>query len=77
MPALPQHSLGDIIKAYKSCSTLTYIRGVREQGWPPFEGKLWQRNYWERIIRNRRELLAIRSYIERNPQSWSASEHYR
>ena len=32
--------------------------------------KLWQRNYWERIIRNETELNHIREYIHNNPDSW-------
>jgi len=75
VPDSARHSLADIIQAFKSLSTRTYIGGVREHEWPPFEGRLWQRNYWERIIRNERELLAVRDYIERNPQSWTAREH--
>jgi len=68
-------SLGDVMQAFKSLSTRSYMQGVREQGWTAFAGRLWQRNYWERIIRNERELLAIRDYIARNPRSWAAREH--
>ncbi|MCB9418643.1 MAG: transposase [Ardenticatenaceae bacterium] len=32
--------------------------------------KVWQRGYWERIIRNERELNAIRRYIQENPRRW-------
>jgi REP element-mobilizing transposase RayT len=31
---------------------------------------LWQRGYYDRIIRNERELSAIRKYIAGNPISW-------
>ena len=33
-------------------------------------GKLWQRNYFEHIIRNRGDLLETRRYIEANPLRW-------
>ena len=36
-------TLGAIIGAYKSLTTLQYIRGVRNEGWPAFQGRLWQR----------------------------------
>jgi REP element-mobilizing transposase RayT len=62
--------LGDVIGAFKSLSTNAYIRGVRERGWPPFEKRVWQRNYYERIIRNNQELHAIRQYIADNPLKW-------
>ncbi|MBR6504607.1 MAG: transposase [Clostridia bacterium] len=32
--------------------------------------KLWQRNYYEHIIRNEKELYAITEYIENNPKNW-------
>lgn len=39
-------------------------------GWTPFPRHLWQRNYYEHIIRNRRELRASRRYIRDNPRRW-------
>ena len=39
-------------------------------GWAPFPGKLWQRNYWEHIVRNEPELNRIREYIHNNPAQW-------
>jgi REP element-mobilizing transposase RayT len=38
--------------------------------WPPFPGRLWQRNYYEHIIRDERSLDLIREYIENNPWRW-------
>ncbi|MDQ3541365.1 MAG: transposase [Chloroflexota bacterium] len=63
-------SLGDVIKAFKSQSTTAYIHGVRQLGWPPFAGKLWQYNYYEHIIRDDRDLETKRAYIEGNPGRW-------
>jgi putative transposase len=59
--------LGDVVGAFKSITTHRYIRGVHEQSWLPFEKRLWQRNYWDRIIRDDRELEETRSYILENP----------
>ena len=63
-------SVGRIVQAFKSMTTIAYIRGVSEHGWPPFEGRLWQRNYYERVIRDERELGAARKYILENPIKW-------
>lgn len=60
-------SLGRIIQAFKSITTHEYIIGVKENNWPPFPGKLWQRNYYERIIRNQKAFDRIRQYIINNP----------
>ncbi|MBW6508460.1 MAG: hypothetical protein K0A94_02840 [Desulfuromonadales bacterium] len=51
-------------------STNEYIRGVKQDGWQPFPKKLWQRNYWEHIIRYETELNRIREYILNNPAQW-------
>ena len=32
--------------------------------------KIWQRNYYEHIIRNENDLIRIREYIKQNPQAW-------
>jgi putative transposase len=60
--------LGNVIGAFKSITTNRYIRGVHEQSWLPFEKRLWQRNYWDRVIRDDRELEETRSYILENPR---------
>jgi REP element-mobilizing transposase RayT len=33
---------------------------------------LWQRNYYERIIRDEQALQSVRRYIEANPVRWAA-----
>ena len=32
--------------------------------------RIWHRNYYERIVRDPRALVAIRRYIEQNPAKW-------
>lgn len=56
-----------VVQWFKTMTTNEYIRSVKQNGWPPFPGKLWQRNYYERIIRNETELNKIRKYIINNP----------
>ncbi len=51
-------------------TTNDYLRHVRDGAWPTFEGKLWQRNYYEHIIRNPHEYEIIREYIATNPLRW-------
>lgn len=68
----PAPTLADVVRAFKSITTLEYVRGVKNEGWPPFAGKLWQRNYFERVIRNERELFETRKYIQENPLKWDS-----
>ena len=63
-------TLGEVVGAYKSLTTLEYSKGVENYGWPPFDKRLWQRNYYERIIRDNRELDGAREYIANNPTQW-------
>ena len=64
-------TLGDVIGAYKSLTTVEYVRGVRTMNWPPFHKRLWQRNYYERVVRDEESLESIRQYILDNPARWS------
>jgi len=65
-------TLGDIMDWFKTMATNEYIRGVKQLGWKPFYKKVLQRNYYEHIVRNERELNAIREYIQNNPANWAA-----
>lgn len=62
-------SVGSIIRAYKASVT----QWCNNNSFAQFK---WQRNYHERIIRNERELKAVREYIINNPSKWSEDEYY-
>jgi len=51
-------------------TTNQYIKNVKNNNWPPFNKRLWQRNYYEHIIRNKTELNKIQEYIRLNPEMW-------
>ena len=67
----PTISLPDVVHRFKSFSTAKYRKGVAQNNWPPFPGRLWQRNYYEHVIRNETEMNLIREYIELNPAKWA------
>ncbi len=58
--------LGNVMRAFKSISAIAANRLLVRSGRP-----FWQRNYFERIIRSDRELLATREYIRNNPLNWT------
>lgn len=65
--ARPTPTLGDVIGAFKSITT---VQNIRTAGmFRP--GILWQRNYWERIVRDDAELDRIRRYVADNPAHWT------
>jgi putative transposase len=63
-------SLGRIIQAFKSSTTVRYAEGVDKYGWKPFNKRLWQRGYYEHVVRNSEDLRLIREYISYNPSRW-------
>jgi len=63
-------TIGDAIDWFKTMTTNEYIRGVKNNNWQSFYKKLWQRNYYERIIRDENAYLKISDYIINNPVNW-------
>ncbi len=62
-----QKNIGEMMDAFKSITTVEYIRGVKKLGWGSFNGKLWQRDYYENIIRDEQAFQNISDYIANNP----------
>ncbi len=58
------------MKRVKSLTTKKYIDGIKNHNWPPFNKRLWQRNYHGHIIRNDKSLNNTRNYIINNPAAW-------
>jgi putative transposase len=76
-PTHNHKTIGDMIGAFKSISTVQYIRGVKHHHWQSFNGKLWQRNYYEHIIRNESSYQIIAHYIINNPAQWDDDTLYQ
>lgn len=75
-PTPANKTLGNMVDAFKSITTVEYIRGIKNSGWNPFNGKLWQRNYHDHIIRNEQSYQTIASYIVNNPAKWNEDRFY-
>ena len=65
------NSIPTIVRLFKSTTT-KQINQLRQTPMQP----LWQRNYYEHIIRNEIELNRIRQYIIDNPKKWKTDENY-
>ncbi len=63
-------TLGDIVCAFKSLVFKRHYDLIRNNHLDEV-AKCWQRNYWERIIRNHQEYNNIQNYIITNPERWS------
>jgi REP element-mobilizing transposase RayT len=67
-------ALTRIVGAFKSLTTNDYVAGVNELGWPRFDGHVWQRSFYDRVVRDGDELARISEYIEANPRLWAEDE---
>ena len=63
--SMSRHGLPEIIRAFKTFSAQR-INVLRKTPGAP----VWQRNYYEHIVRNDDELNCIRQYIADNPLKW-------
>ena len=63
------NSIPSIVRSFKAAVT----RECRKKNYPDF---YWQRNYYEHIIRNEKELNNIRDYIAGNILQWTAEHGY-
>jgi REP element-mobilizing transposase RayT len=72
---VPKAPLPRVIQWFKTMSTNAYFAGVRDSGWTPVAGKVWQRGYYDHVVRRDEELNDIRQYIIDNPRRWSEDEH--
>ena len=68
----PKRTIGAIVRGFKGAST----KLIRKNLVGNFDDKIWQRNYYERIIRDEAELNRIRTYIENNPKKWQEDKEF-
>ena len=70
-PTRSRHNLSEIVRGFKTYSSrrINLARGTTGQ-------PVWQRGFWDRIIRDDKELLRLREYIQLNPIRWLDDEMY-
>ena len=73
-PIRQQQLLFRIIRWFKTMTTNEYIKGVINNQFPRFDKQLWQKSFYDHIIRNEESLNNIREYIQNNPKKWSEDE---
>ncbi len=68
-PSMKPRSLSSLVAGFKSATTKRININRNAPGTP-----VWQRNYYEHIIRNDLSLQTIQTYIHHNPQSWQTDQ---
>lgn len=73
LESYPGQTIGKIIGAYKSLAANEYIKLCKMNNLPV--EKLWQRNYYEHVIRDEQDFSRIVDYIQNNPQNWNIDQY--
>jgi len=64
MPKSPSRTVGSVVRGFKIGVTKWFRQNTDVYN-------VWQRNYYEHIVRNKTELRRIRQYILQNPKRWA------
>ena len=70
-------TVSEIVQSFKRHSTVAYIQMVKEGLLPPFDKKIWQRSFYDHVIRNKEDYEETVRYIAENPLKWTYDELYR
>ena len=72
--ASPAPTLASIVGAYKSIVSNQWLKWITANT-PDRSALVWQRNYYERVVRDEDELARARQYIMDNPAKWAEDEN--
>jgi hypothetical protein len=70
-PNVTPGSLGAVVRSFKS-SVTKHNNTLRHTPGQP----VWQRNYYEHVIRDAHDLAAIREYVAANPARWGDATNH-
>jgi len=69
-------SLDAIVGGFKSIVATRWAQWLKENP-QPIKGPVWQKNYYERVVRNEDELTRVREYVVGNPLKWGNDPYNR
>lgn len=69
-------TVGEMVQWLKTQTTNEYIKLVKSGVLKPFDKHIWQRSFYEHVIRNENDLYETRRYIEGNPVNWIKDKYY-
>ncbi len=67
MDSAPTPSIPEIVQSLKRHTIIEFIK---------FKKRIWQRNYYEHIVRNEKTYYQITEYIRNNPLKWQEDKYY-
>lgn len=75
-PTQTPTTLGNVVGAYKSLCAVEWLKRIKQNNLP-IKASLWQKHYYEHIIRDEDEFERIREYIANNPANWEFDSENR
>ena len=69
-------TVSEIVQSFKRYSTVEYTKMVKDGILPPFDKQIWQRSFYDHIIRNSDDYNEVYKYIYNNPRRWYLDELY-
>ena len=69
-------TVSEIVQSFKRYSTVEYVKMVKDGILPPFDKQIWQRSFYDHVIRNRDDFEQTAKYIYENPMRWYDDELY-
>ena len=67
-------TISEIVQSFKRYSTIQYTKMVKDGVLTPFDKQIWQRSFYDHVIRNREDYDEIYKYISENPSRWYYDE---
>ena len=72
----PVGAVSEIVQSFKRYSTIVYAKMVKDGVLPPFDKQIWQRSFYDHVIRNCDDYNEVFKYIYENPMRWYYDELY-
>jgi len=69
-------TVSEVVQSFKRYSTVEYTKMVKAGELPPFDKRVWQRSFYDHVIRNRNDYDEIYKYIYENPIRWLYDKLY-
>lgn len=69
-------TVSEMVQRFKTITTKLYVDGVKSGEYPPFHKKIWQKSFYDHIIRDEQGYIEVCRYIAENPLNWQYDELY-
>ena len=66
-----EHDIPEVMRQFKAITSRLYHKRMATDGWKGYDIRLWQRSYYDIIIKNERMFDFINEYIATNPERWT------